>query len=48
MVGCCKAVRAGPPRVVVGCPLAEVQDEFLAEVLPFLERCATAGETHEE
>ena len=28
-------------------PFAEVPDEFLAEVLPFLQRCAGEGETHE-
>jgi hypothetical protein len=47
MVGCCKGVRAAPPRVGVRWPLAEVPDAFLAEVLPFLERCATVGEAHE-
>ena len=29
-------------------PFAEVPDEFLAEVLPFLERCAVDGKTNEE
>jgi pimeloyl-ACP methyl ester carboxylesterase len=28
-------------------PFAEVPDQFLAEVLPFLQRCAGEGETHE-